>query len=247
MKVLVCGSRTYSHPEIIADKLGTLLAEHGEMHLISGGAPGADRCAERWAEGVWSRDKAADRPCRIVWSIYLPDWDSCSALCPDDGGDHRRTHKDGTAYCPVAGPARNQRMLDEHPNIDMVLAFMDKPLAMSKGTKDMVGRAEHAGIPVRVFPASTHTPGVLHTSVDLTGVDIPKGLLIKKSEEPWVVAAEDTRITTIVDLRTADALAKHTAKVVRALRAQADPTEGELRDVEHYLEKWFEQRGIADT
>jgi hypothetical protein len=50
-------------------------------------------------------------------------------------------------YDLLAGRIRNQEMLDqEHP--DLVLAFHDD-LAHSKGTADMVRRAEAAGIPVR--------------------------------------------------------------------------------------------------
>lgn len=44
-----------------------------------------------------------------------------------------------------AGPIRNRRMLDEHP--DLVVAFHDE-LASSKGTKDCVAEAVRRGIPV---------------------------------------------------------------------------------------------------
>jgi hypothetical protein len=50
---------------------------------------------------------------------------------------------------PAAGPIRNRRMLQiEHP--DMILAFHND-LENSKGTKDMVGRAKQAGIPVHHY------------------------------------------------------------------------------------------------
>ncbi len=46
-----------------------------------------------------------------------------------------------------AGPLRNQQMLDEfHP--DLVLAF---PIGESKGTRDMIRRAEKAGIECKIF------------------------------------------------------------------------------------------------
>lgn len=52
-------------------------------------------------------------------------------------------------YGKGAGPKRNQQMLDEgHPTL--VLAFHDD-LEHSKGTKDMVRRAQKAGVPVRVI------------------------------------------------------------------------------------------------
>jgi YspA, cpYpsA-related SLOG family len=49
-----------------------------------------------------------------------------------------------------AGPIRNQAMLNKHPDIERVLAFHEN-IARSTGTKDMVGRARLAGIPVKVF------------------------------------------------------------------------------------------------
>lgn len=49
----------------------------------------------------------------------------------------------------AAGYRRNQRMLDEgRPTL--VLAFT-RNMAQSKGTKDMVERAQAAGIPVKIF------------------------------------------------------------------------------------------------
>lgn len=48
-----------------------------------------------------------------------------------------------------AGPIRNQQMLDEHPEIELVLAFHND-LAGSRGTADMVRRAREKGVPVNV-------------------------------------------------------------------------------------------------
>ncbi|MDP2952295.1 MAG: SLOG family protein [Chloroflexota bacterium] len=55
-------------------------------------------------------------------------------------------------YGRDAGYIRNQQMLDEGKP-DMILAFHDD-LGHSKGTADMVWRAEHAGVPVRVISHS---------------------------------------------------------------------------------------------
>jgi hypothetical protein len=52
-------------------------------------------------------------------------------------------------YNKAAGPIRNQQMLDEGKP-DLVLAFHDN-IDKSKGTKDMVARAEKAGIEVRII------------------------------------------------------------------------------------------------
>jgi len=50
----------------------------------------------------------------------------------------------------AAGPRRNLRMLrDGLP--DLVLAFVDKPLATSRGTAHMVALARAADLPVRVI------------------------------------------------------------------------------------------------
>lgn len=48
-----------------------------------------------------------------------------------------------------AGPERNQRMLDEHQDIKLVLAFHTE-MGLGKGTADMVRRALAKGLPVEV-------------------------------------------------------------------------------------------------
>ena len=55
---------------------------------------------------------------------------------------------DWAQYGRVAGPIRNQQMLEAKPNV--VNAFHDD-IEKSKGTKDMVKRAEKAGIPTYVI------------------------------------------------------------------------------------------------
>lgn len=52
-------------------------------------------------------------------------------------------------YGPAAGPIRNQQMLDEGLP-DKVYAFHDH-LAASKGTRDMLDRAQAVGIPTTIF------------------------------------------------------------------------------------------------
>ena len=56
---------------------------------------------------------------------------------------------DWKKYKRAAGPIRNQQMLDEGKP-DMVFAFHEN-IEISKGTKDMVTRAEKAGLEVRIF------------------------------------------------------------------------------------------------
>lgn len=53
-------------------------------------------------------------------------------------------------YGRAAGPIRNQKMLDDNPDIIMVMAFHDD-LDNSKGTQDMVRRALAKGLHVICF------------------------------------------------------------------------------------------------
>jgi len=53
-------------------------------------------------------------------------------------------------YGRAAGPIRNQRMIDEGTP-DLVLAF-HADIGNSKGTWDLVKRANKAGIPVQIIP-----------------------------------------------------------------------------------------------
>lgn len=56
-------------------------------------------------------------------------------------------HADWKQYGPKAGPIRNQQMLDEGKP-DLVIAFL---FPNSRGTKDMISRAEKAGIKTKVI------------------------------------------------------------------------------------------------
>lgn len=59
----------------------------------------------------------------------------------------KRFPADWIKYGKAAGPIRNQQMLDEGKP-DIVFAFHDN-LKESKGTKNMISRAEKAGVRVR--------------------------------------------------------------------------------------------------
>lgn len=65
------------------------------------------------------------------------------------GVPHLRFPADWKRYGRAAGPIRNQQMLDEG-RPDLVLAFTHD-ITTSKGTKDMVTRAQQAGLPVYIF------------------------------------------------------------------------------------------------
>jgi hypothetical protein len=57
---------------------------------------------------------------------------------------------DWDRYGKGAGPIRNKQMLDENPDIEMVIAFHTN-LTNSKGTKNMIDRAKRRNIKVCIF------------------------------------------------------------------------------------------------
>lgn len=61
MRVIVCGSRTWTDREAMNDRLIELL-EHDDLTIIEGGARGADLLASRWAHhaGVPCEEYPAD-------------------------------------------------------------------------------------------------------------------------------------------------------------------------------------------
>lgn len=127
MRVLVCGSRTFNDSAAVASTLWGLTALLGDDPdmVVIEG-----KCpyggADRHAED-WARNFATEH------LSFPADWNT-----------HGR----------AAGPIRNQRMLDEGKP-DMVWAFVDKPLAESRGTSDMVRRAMTAGLPTYVVERVT--------------------------------------------------------------------------------------------
>ncbi len=56
IRVIVCGSRTFSNSDQVDKRLNSLLEELGEFELVTGHCPtGADKLAEDWRE--WSVKK----------------------------------------------------------------------------------------------------------------------------------------------------------------------------------------------
>ncbi len=124
MRVIVCGSRTFTDVRLLHVFLdGLHVSTPDQFTLIEGGARGADGIASRWA---------AHTP-TVEHLTYMADWAS----------EPRR-----------AGVLRNQRMLDDG-RPDLVVAFVDKPLAESRGTADMVRRARKAGVKTVVVTSET--------------------------------------------------------------------------------------------
>ncbi|MFI6496874.1 DUF2493 domain-containing protein [Nonomuraea typhae] len=144
-RVLVTGSRSWTDEGVIHDALSGLHFKHGSpITLVHGACPrGADAIADYWAE---LRNSGEFTP--VIVERHPADWDApCGPVCRTS---HRRRRDDGSSYCPMAGLVRNQRMVDL--GADVALAFI---VDNSRGTADLIRRAEKAGIPVRRYERTT--------------------------------------------------------------------------------------------
>lgn len=121
MRILVCGSRTFSDYRIIEAVLTGFWTTSTTMELIliEGEATGADTLAAEWATAAY-----------VNVERYPANWE---------------------LHGKAAGPIRNQEMLDS--GVDICFAFVDKPLAVSRGTADMVNRCRNAGVKTYVIEA----------------------------------------------------------------------------------------------
>lgn len=141
--VLVSGSRhaTTAHVELIAGTLG-LLCAGGPGVLRTGGAPGLDTLAGQivtpWG---WDLDVVP-----AEWQRCVPDIAAELGGCPD--WPHRKTRRDGTEFCPYAGPRRNQIMVDRGPRATDVQVFPAGDIETQSGTRDLWMRAIRAGLNV---------------------------------------------------------------------------------------------------
>lgn len=120
MRLLVCGSRTWTDPDPISAVIvgyRVLARQRAEEFAIIHGAnrAGADALAH----------------------LYARRWGVAEVAVPADWRRRGRS----------AGPRRNQRMLDEH-HPDVVVAFRAE--GESRGTDDMIDRARRAGVPTYV-------------------------------------------------------------------------------------------------
>ncbi|MEV7770478.1 DUF2493 domain-containing protein [Kitasatospora sp. NPDC086791] len=135
-RILVTGSRAWTDRAQLEWALGVAFKTFRPVVIVHGACEsGADRLAKAWA------DRAG-----ILCDPFAADWDNCGPECAPG---HRRRRRDGTEFCPAAGPRRNQAMVDAGARY--CLAFL---LPGSRGTADCVRRAEAAGIPVWRFPGA---------------------------------------------------------------------------------------------
>lgn len=164
------GSRTIRDQatvEILVDGLAMAKQRGDELTIVTGGAAGLDSLVDDYVRRVHKG---------IIEAVTVPaDWDHCGPECPQTSS-HRRTrmvpaddqsvgHPEGhddsglvkQSYCPWAGGRRNQKILDDYrPN--QLIAVVDKPLHLSKGTADMVKRAKQARIPVTLIDLTGGNP-----------------------------------------------------------------------------------------
>lgn len=147
--VLFTGSRTVTNHDAVAMLLDGLVmadaATPAALKVVHGGARGLDHLVGLYLAAEYEG---------VVEVVAVPaEWERCGPDCPPTTS-HRRLRivpgagPDGLVeetYCPWAGGRRNQLMLDEHKP-DLVIAVVDKPLHLSKGTADMVKRAQKARV-----------------------------------------------------------------------------------------------------
>jgi len=142
MKILICGDRNWTNVDVIRRVFDShvppnAVVIHGDNGYDARGRP-------LWGEpdelAVRGADKLAGRVARARGhrvESFTPNW---------------------ATYGRSAGPIRNQRMLDARP--DFVIAFHND-LANSRGTHDMIGRAQNAGVRVlHAYVRSDDTIGV---------------------------------------------------------------------------------------
>lgn len=102
--------------------------------LVYGGASGADEYARLWAEDPL---QAEQRPVKWKTKRFEADWErECDNRCTHGP---RRRRRDGSTFCPSAGPIRNQAMVDY--GLDLLVAFPG-----NNGTTDMIRRAKAAEV-----------------------------------------------------------------------------------------------------
>lgn len=170
MKILAFGSRTFSDEVMVkATITGLWHTRPGTegFTVVVGHDPtvddrsikyGADLLAYRVAQTLeWCQVRTYP----AEWKVHAEGWcpgQRCFTRLTKHAGRH--AHRD--PYCMVAGPRRNQQMIDaEHTDedpIDLAVGFIDKPLKTSRGSSDMRNRLVTAEIAVSVLWSPNRRP-----------------------------------------------------------------------------------------
>lgn len=133
----VTGGRKFDDRQRVVDALELLIKFYGDVRVMHGDAPGADRLAAEVAAELG-----------LVVKPFPADWAGpCDPkVCEPN---HRRKHPSGADYCPSAGIRRNAHMVKllERWRVSgygvSVLAFPGP-----NGTADMIRRSTEADIAV---------------------------------------------------------------------------------------------------
>lgn len=133
--IALTGSRAWPYRQRLEDTLlqvwhDALQDGYTGIELIHGTADGADTMGDEWAvrNDIPRRRKPAD------WS---------GPCGPDCQPGHRKSRRDGSTYCPLAGHRRNQQIIDAQPVLLVAARWRG-----STGTADCMRRAKTAGIPI---------------------------------------------------------------------------------------------------
>lgn len=107
-------------------------------------------CGDRdWTDGMLVRQVLEKLRPRVIIEGGARGADACArAVAPAIEAELLTFWAEWKKHGKAAGPIRNQRMLDEGKP-DLVIAFHDD-LGRSKGTNDMLARAERANVPTRL-------------------------------------------------------------------------------------------------
>lgn len=131
MKIGVIGSRDFTDWTFLCEQLDRYDMVLEDIHIVSGGARGADSLGIKWA-------KLRGKP----YTEHLAAWDQINRP-----GAVVKSRQDGTLFDALAGFNRNQLIIDDS---HIIIAFMD-PKAPTPGTSDTIKKARKAGKPVYVL------------------------------------------------------------------------------------------------
>lgn len=137
MIAIVCGDRNWSDREYLFTELNRLHRRHGIHTVIEGEADGADKMAREWAQANL-----------VPFWGFPAHWrhsPACPVPCPQVIGKPAGAIRNGTMLNAL------QRLLEAFPAEEgMVVAFHPN-IAQSRGTRNMVQRAQRARIDVAIL------------------------------------------------------------------------------------------------
>lgn len=144
IRIIVSGTRAATQQHIEQIRAALLAIAGRDVGVLAhGGAPGVDLLTAALAV-AWGWQV---KPMPAQWTVCAPDLPHELGGCPP--GPHRLRRRDGSYYCPLAGPRRNQQMVDLSPRAHHVVVFpASGPREASRGTWDLHDRALAAGLNV---------------------------------------------------------------------------------------------------